>query len=376
MGDGQRTATGAKQRGVAAFPGSPSPRFAEIDAPSAAGPGQLLLRTLELGICGTDREILAAQQPLTPPGSDFLILGHECLAEVVESGTGVTGWKTGDLVVPIVRRPKSIAPTPGAPARRVDLLPLGAYTERGIVLEHGYSAPLSLDRPEFLFRIDPALKPVAVLTEPLAVTSKAINEASLLQQGRLGDLWQRQPPRVLVTGLGPIGFAAVLGCLYRGWPTTIYGRDDPQRFRPGLARKLGAQYLFEKDACFEKLDAEAQGYDLILECTGQEEIVVAASAALASCGVIAWLGSARKPEPSTLNVAAMVRNGLLRNNVHVGCVNAAPRDFLDALAQLAGWQARDPASLSAVITARIPPDEALWHFEHRQPDGIKAVVVT
>jgi hypothetical protein len=65
----------------------------------------------------------------------------------------------------------------------------------------------------------------------------------------------------------------------------------------------------------------------------------------------------------------------LRNNVHLGCVNAAPRDFADALSQLAWWQARDAASLAAVITKRIPPDDALWHFEHREPDGIKVVVV-
>jgi hypothetical protein len=56
-------------------------------------------------------------------------------------------------------------------------------------------------------------------------------------------------------------------------------------------------------------------------------------------------------------------------------VNAAPRDFHDALKHLDQLRLQCPEALSALITARVSPDEALWHYEHRQPQGIKTVVV-
>ena len=50
--------------------------------PPAPAAGEALCRTLELGICGTDREILHSAAPWTPVGEAHLILGHECLARI------------------------------------------------------------------------------------------------------------------------------------------------------------------------------------------------------------------------------------------------------------------------------------------------------
>jgi hypothetical protein len=70
-----------------------------------------------------------------------------------------------------------------------------------------------------------------------------------------------------------------------------------------------------------------------------------------------------------------MRSALLRNHVHLGTVNAAPRDFESALAHLARLLATHRRELTALITHRVPPGEALWHYEHRVPQGIKTVVV-
>jgi hypothetical protein len=74
------------------------------------------------------------------------------------------------------------------------------------------------------------------------------------------------------------------------------------------------------------------------------------------------------------NVQRLMRDGLVRNHLYVGCVNAAPRDFADALAHLAQLQRTYAAELAALITARVSPAESLWHYTHRQPQGIKTVV--
>jgi threonine dehydrogenase-like Zn-dependent dehydrogenase len=113
---------------------------------------------------------------------------------------------------------------------------------------------------------------------------------------------------------------------------------------------------------------------LLLECTGSDALLLEASEALAARGVAVWLGSSRSPTASPLNVAKLMRNGLVRNHVHIGSVNAAPRDFADALAHLAEFQARQPKDLAALFTTRVTPDSSLPHFTERAPQGIKVVV--
>jgi len=46
---------------------------------------QILARALALGVCGTDREIIAGHYGEAPEGADRLIIGHESLSEVVSA---------------------------------------------------------------------------------------------------------------------------------------------------------------------------------------------------------------------------------------------------------------------------------------------------
>jgi threonine dehydrogenase-like Zn-dependent dehydrogenase len=356
--------------GIAAITGSSQPRFVEAAPPRDPAAGEVLCRTLELGVCGTDREILLSEKPWLPANEPHLILGHECLARIEAIGEGVSDFAVGDLVVPAVRRPFA------GQTRRLDLLPFGTFTERGIIAEHGFSVPLFLDRPEHFYRVPPEIASFAVLTEPLAVAEKGANEAHSLQQARLGaEVWNENPPRVLVTGQGPIAFAAVLACVARGWTTVLAGRDDEFTFRSELAEDLCATYISLQDRDLSALaDIERQGYDLVLECTGNDELTLAAAAAMRSCGIMVWLGSSRVPHARPHNVERLMRDGLLRNNLFIGSVNCAPRDFHDALTHLNYWYHRNDRALAKIITARVTPGDALWHYEHRQPQGIKTVV--
>lgn len=372
------------QLAIAALPGSTEPVFMPAPAVAEPGPGQVLCRTLQLGVCGTDREILGSGAPWTPPHESSLILGHECLARVEAIGAGVAEFAVGELVVPVVRRalpPENLPPAEterAAPfaASRVDLLPFGTYVERGIVREHGFSSPRWLDRPEHLCRVDQALADLAVLAEPLAVAEKAINEAIVVQQARLGAVTRRGDlPRVLVTGMGPIAFAGVIGCVARHWPVTMFGRDAGDSFRAELARRLGASYLSDQQADFDPADVERDGYDLILECTGSDAVMIRAARGLATCGAMVWLGAARVSKPRSHDVDTLLRQGLVRNHLHLGSVNAAMRDFDDALSHLDQLRQSDPQTLTSLITARVAPAESLWHYTHRQPQGIKTVLM-
>jgi threonine dehydrogenase-like Zn-dependent dehydrogenase len=168
--------------------------------------------------------------------------------------------------------------------------------------------------------------------------------------------------------------AAILAALVRGWPVTMFGRDASDTFRATLAQRLGAKYVHDA-AVFECENVDRDGFDLILECTGSDDVMLAAAGSLASRGVMVWLGSSRVPKPKSHNLARLMRDGVIRNHIHLGTVNAAPRDFADALAHLATWHARQGEELAALITSRVHDDNVLGHYEHRQPQGIKTVVM-
>ena len=91
-------------KALAVFPSSREVRLIDQPEPMIAGPTEVKLRILEAGICGTDREITSFHYGTLPVNSPHLIIGHEALGEVIDVGSGVTGFAPGDLAVLTVRR--------------------------------------------------------------------------------------------------------------------------------------------------------------------------------------------------------------------------------------------------------------------------------
>ena len=77
----------------AVFPGQRRAEVVALDEPKLSSPNQVKLRMLEVGVCGTDREICHFRYGTPPEGFEFLVLGHESLGEVVETGSAVTRGK-------------------------------------------------------------------------------------------------------------------------------------------------------------------------------------------------------------------------------------------------------------------------------------------
>ncbi len=99
--------------------------------------GLVLVETLAIGVCGTDREILAGEYGEAPPGAERLVLGHESIGRVLEAPDGV-GVQPGDLVVGIVRRPDPV-PCSNCAVGEWDMCRNGQYTEHGIKALHGFA---------------------------------------------------------------------------------------------------------------------------------------------------------------------------------------------------------------------------------------------
>src|SRR5215510_11851722 len=119
-------------KAIAVNPNRRTVQLIDHEEPRVSSPTQVKLRMLDIGVCGTDREICAFQYGTPPAGSDHLVIGHESLGEVVEAGSAVRRLKHGDLVVPMVRRPCSHAECVACRAGRQDFCYTGDFAERGI----------------------------------------------------------------------------------------------------------------------------------------------------------------------------------------------------------------------------------------------------
>src|SRR5258706_15639246 len=150
-------------RAITVLPGTAqSARLEDVPEP-AESDSPVLVRSLALGVCATDREILNGSYGFAPPGQQRLILGHESLGAVEAAPKGC-GLAPGDLVVGIVRRPDP-EPCIACAAGEWDMCRNGRYTERGIKERHGYGADRFRIEPGFPVKIDPALGIVGVLRD-------------------------------------------------------------------------------------------------------------------------------------------------------------------------------------------------------------------
>src|SRR5438045_3142357 len=218
-------------KAVAVFPGAREVKLIERDSPRLASATDVKLRMLEVGICGTDREIAAFQYGTPPAGSDHLVIGHESLGEVVEVGSAVTRLAPGDLVVPMVRRPCAHEDCMACRAGRQDFCFTGDFSERGIKNLHGFMTETVVDEERWMHLVPPALRDVAVLVEPLTIAEKALMQVDQVQQ-RLPWACAVEPGkprtachRAVVLGAGPVGLLGAMALAAAGYDTSVYSRE-------------------------------------------------------------------------------------------------------------------------------------------------------
>jgi len=313
----------------------PMPRL--DDVPDGRG---VLVKILQVGVDGTDKELHLGEYGAAPPGYDFLVTGHESFGRVIEVGPNVTELAPGDYVVATVRRPgSSIYDLIGM----YDMTSDDTYYERGINLRHGYTTEYYVDDPEYIVKVPPGLKHLGVLLEPMSIIEKGIVQAYEIQR-RL-KVWR--PRKAAVMGAGPIGLLAALGLRLRGPDVTVFARSPKPNRNAGLVEELGARYLSTKEVPVAEAASRFGPFDLIFEATGVSSILFEAAHALAKNGVLVMssiTGGNRKTEVESdrLNLEFVLGNKLMFGtvNAHRGYFEAGLADFARAEVAYPGWLAK------------------------------------
>jgi threonine dehydrogenase-like Zn-dependent dehydrogenase len=345
-------------RALTLIPGqADSASLADVPEPPA-DESTVLARALAVGICGTDREILAGHYGTPPPNRKRLILGHESLAEVEAAPPGC-GLVRGDLIAGIVRHPDPV-PCEACRDGEWDMCRNGLYTEHGIKGLDGFCAEHWRIEPQFAVRLEPSMRSTGVLLEPTSVVAKAWDHIERI--GHRSSSWR--PQSALVTGAGPIGLLATLLAAQRGCALHVYDHDRSDTKR-ALVEELGGKYH-----CDSPEEALGVKPDITIECTGAAEVVLAAIGTNNPGGIVCLTGLSSGVHRIAYDVAKLNRTMVLENDVVFGSVNANRRHYELAASALAR---ADQQWLAKLISRRVPLDR--WQEAMEKRDGDVKVVV-
>lgn len=218
-----------------------------VDLPiPVVGDGEVVLRVEACGLCGSDLHAWRSD-----PGYEWVqppvVLGHEFVGTVVESGPGVTGWASGDRAVVVSIQgcrtcPECIAGrTNRCRERRVIGLSYDGALAQYVRVASAYLVRIPYSMP--------ALTAAAV--EPMSVAAHATLTVGGVTAGM----------RVAVTGAGFVGIACALLARHAGADVVLYGAARDAETRLPSAAALGIRTEVVDGARFDEPDVwiEASG---------------------------------------------------------------------------------------------------------------------
>lgn len=342
-------------RGLVVTPGQKSEaRLVEVEEP-AITEGAVLVETLRLGVCGTDRDVLAGTHGAPAPGRTTLVLGHESLGRVLEAPRE-SGLAEGDLVVGIVRYPDPV-PCTSCAAGEPDMCRNGGYTERGIQGRDGFGRERFRVEPSFALKVPPTLGLLGILVEPASVVAKAWEHIE-----HIGRRAAWAPRRALITGAGPVGLLAAIMAVERGLELHVLDQMN-EGPKPELVRALGGTYHTGD------VEGACRDMDVIVECTGAAPVIVALLGSRPA-GSVLCLAGLSSPRPIRLDLGTWNEDMVIGNEVVFGTVNANRRHYARALDSLLH---ADPAWLERLITREVPLSACESAFV-KQADDVKVVI--
>lgn len=295
------------------------------------GEGQVLVKTFQSSICGTDRNIYNG---ILPPGLKFPItkLGHEGGGTVVEVGKGVRKYKVGDRVMSCKKN--------------------GTFADYFLSLE------------ENLHQIPPEMDmELGSLGEPLSCIMYSIFNSGV----QLGDT-------VAIMGLGFAGQIMIQGAQRKGAMQVI--GIDPLAGKRELAKKSGVDYVFDpgnNEAEKAILDLTGgMGVDVVFEAAGTEDSMNMATRILKKNGTLvlySWV-----MEPVRLHISRWHDEAL---NIKTTCVMHVntPYERFAWFDRLLAPYWKGLIQVKPLLTGPFPLKDISKAFEvANAPDAIKVII--
>ncbi|MEL9914432.1 MAG: alcohol dehydrogenase catalytic domain-containing protein [Thermoplasmatales archaeon] len=351
-------------RAIITYP--PSGGVKLMDVPLERKKG-VLVKTLFTGICGTDKELVLGKLSFARPESgNFLILGHESVGRVVDSGES-TALKPGDLVVPMVRRPGGCRM---CRLGRQDYCEDGDFVEAGIRGKNGFMRDEFYDDESFLLKVDEqSISELSVLTEPLKNVMK-IKEVFNFLSSRIPwrcDDSTLSCKNIYVFGTGTEGILISIVFKVLGMNVIAVNRHPLDENVMSILESNGIEYL---DTSSESLATRAkrEKMDAAIDAAGSMDILKDISDNIVNNGIAILFGTSGQLPSSRYDVL----EGIVDKNVLLaGSVDGAKVHYREAIEFLENYGKR--MGLDRMITGRYRPEE-IDIFQRKERGEIKKVI--
>jgi threonine dehydrogenase-like Zn-dependent dehydrogenase len=310
---------------------------AVVDVPQpTAGPGQVLVKVLACGLCGTDMTLYKFPVELSKQmGINFpIVFGHEFGGRIVEVGEGVEDLPVGALVT--VNPHLYCKQCLYCQTDRHEICinrPIVGYNRDG-----GFAEYVAV-RAENIYRLEESVPPaVAALGEPLALGHHLASRAGI-----------GPGSEPVIFGPGPIGLVTAIGCLSFGPErVTVVGLPEDDD-RLAIARRWGCETFYANDPKLAEVMLErTKGYgpEVAFECSGSPVALKQALQMVRKDGTVHAVGIPSKEVP--LDIAAHV----FAEKRLVGSRGYRPRDWESAAALIN----RRAADLLPLVSDVLPLD--------------------
>jgi len=361
-------------KAIAIIPGKGSPHFIEIPKPQITNDTQIILETLQVGICGTDRAEISGGRVIPENGKSELIIGHEMIGRVIETGSRVSSTKPGDFGLFTVRRGcRKCYPCNNG---RSDFCETGDYIEHGIKGLDGFQAEYVIDDEEYFINVPAEISSIGVLVEPMSIVEKALEQALQIQAVRLPDSEIPDWPKgvnVLIAGLGPVGILAALILKIKG--ANLYGLDIVEEDSPRamVIRDLGGTYINGKEIKTKDIDDHFGKFEIVFEATGVTKLGFQLVETLNINGIYIITGIPEDKKPISILGGELLRNLVLNNQIFLGSVNAGNDHYNMAVDHLLTANREWPEITGSIITEVVNHQDFTRAFAFIE-DEIKTVI--
>ncbi len=325
--------------------------YVEIDEPGPPGPGQALVKTHRMGICGTDYSGYLGKMPFFRYPR---VPGHELGVTVLETSAGVASVQPGDRcsVEPYMNCGACFPCRNGGPncCERLNVI--------GVMIDGGLC-----DR--FLIRADKLHVSRKLSFEQLALVETLAIGCHATDRGSPAE-----GSHVLIIGAGPIGLATLEFTRLTGAEITVMDRVES---RLDFCRR---QYRIDNTVVFEGVDSALEQtraitggdlYSVVTDATGSPASMSGALNYVAHTGTLVYVGITTEnvvfPHPALHRPEMTIK----------GSRNALPRDF----GRIIGLIEDGTIDTDPWITHRTPFEKVVANFEgYTRPETgvIKAII--